>query len=83
MSADRGGRRPPRLPRREPVAWETPSEAATRASAASAHHCARCGAGTGVLDSRQVDDYVTRRRYCLECGERFTTYEIRLDMRRA
>jgi len=40
--------------------------------------CLRCGAdspGTKVIDSREQDDAVRRRRECLTCGERFTTYE--------
>ncbi len=28
-----------------------------------------------VIDSRDVNDGVRRRRQCLKCGERFTTYE--------
>jgi transcriptional repressor NrdR len=28
-----------------------------------------------VIDSRDVDDGVRRRRECLDCGSRFTTYE--------
>ncbi|HEY3082857.1 MAG TPA: transcriptional regulator NrdR [Chloroflexota bacterium] len=40
--------------------------------------CLRCGSdapGTKVIDSREQDDAVRRRRECLGCGERFTTYE--------
>lgn len=40
--------------------------------------CPRCGTEEGkVVDSRSVRDgrAVRRRRECLECGERFTTYE--------
>lgn len=81
MARDRGGKRPPKLPVREPVAWETPAEAATRASVGSAHHCGACGGETGVSDSRKFDDYIIRRRYCVDCGERFSTYEMRLDVR--
>jgi len=42
-------------------------------------HCPFCGAGeTKVIDSRLVaeGDQVRRRRECLSCRERFTTYEI-------
>ena len=28
-----------------------------------------------VIDSRDIDDGVRRRRQCLSCGARFTTYE--------
>src|SRR5690554_6752328 len=41
-------------------------------------HCPFCGAqDTKVNDSRLVanGDQVRRRRECLSCGERFTTYE--------
>lgn len=42
-------------------------------------HCPFCGAGeTKVIDSRLVaeGDQVRRRRECLSCHERFTTYEV-------
>lgn len=41
-------------------------------------HCPFCGAhDTKVIDSRLVaeGDQVRRRRECVECGERFTTFE--------
>lgn len=41
-------------------------------------HCPFCGANdTKVIDSRLVadGDQVRRRRECIECGERFTTFE--------
>lgn len=41
-------------------------------------NCAFCGySGTKVVDSRDTEsrDAVRRRRECLECGRRFTTYE--------
>ena len=40
--------------------------------------CPFCNsAGTGVKDSRVADDgsFIKRRRFCNECGARFTTYE--------
>jgi transcriptional repressor NrdR len=38
--------------------------------------CPHCGyIDSKVLDSRDVDDGVRRRRQCLSCGSRFTTYE--------
>ncbi len=41
--------------------------------------CPYCGFDDSkVTDSRAADDGVRRRRECLSCGERFTTYE-RLD----
>jgi transcriptional repressor NrdR len=42
-------------------------------------HCPFCGADdTKVVDSRLVaeGDQVRRRRQCLSCNERFTTYEV-------
>ena len=42
-------------------------------------HCPFCGADdTKVIDSRLVaeGDQVRRRRECLSCSERFTTYEV-------
>ncbi|HBT95654.1 MAG TPA: transcriptional regulator NrdR [Coriobacteriia bacterium] len=41
-------------------------------------HCAKCGyQESKVIDSRPSDDgaSIRRRRECLECGARFTTYE--------
>jgi transcriptional repressor NrdR len=41
-------------------------------------HCPFCATpDTRVIDSRLADDgdQVRRRRECIECGERFTTYE--------
>jgi transcriptional repressor NrdR len=38
--------------------------------------CPHCGyTDSKVLDSRDVDDGVRRRRQCLSCDSRFTTYE--------
>lgn len=38
--------------------------------------CPYCGAdGTRVLESRQADGALRRRRNCTRCGQRFTTYE--------
>jgi len=38
--------------------------------------CPHCGfEDSKVLDSRDVDDGVRRRRQCLSCDNRFTTYE--------
>ena len=39
-------------------------------------HCIYCNDGkTQVVDSRESEGKVRRRRECSECGERFTTYE--------
>jgi transcriptional repressor NrdR len=38
--------------------------------------CPYCGhTDTKVTDSRESDDGIRRRRECLDCGRRFTTYE--------
>jgi transcriptional repressor NrdR len=38
--------------------------------------CPYCGyADTKVTDSREAEDGIRRRRECLDCGRRFTTYE--------
>ncbi len=42
--------------------------------------CPFCGhADSRVIDSRSTDEGIRRRRECLECGERFNTYE-RVDI---
>ena len=44
-------------------------------------HCTKCGAiDTSVIDSRETENgaAIRRRRECLKCGYRFTTYE-RID----
>jgi transcriptional repressor NrdR len=40
-------------------------------------HCPECQASTRVIETRAADDgaAVRRRRTCLVCGRRFTTYE--------
>jgi transcriptional repressor NrdR len=37
--------------------------------------CPYCSSDSRVLDSRGATDAVRRRRECLSCGRRFTTYE--------
>jgi transcriptional repressor NrdR len=37
--------------------------------------CPYCGSDSRVLDSRGSIDAVRRRRECMSCGRRFTTYE--------
>lgn len=43
--------------------------------------CPKCGKGkTEVIDSRQsgqFGDSIYRRRACLECGQRFSTHELK------
>lgn len=40
-------------------------------------NCPFCGhPESKVIDSRPADDKIRRRRECLECGKRFTTFEI-------
>ena len=39
-------------------------------------HCPYCGfEDTKVIDSRDSEEGIRRRRECLACGERFTTFE--------
>jgi transcriptional repressor NrdR len=55
-------------------------------------NCPYCGHyDSKVIDSRDVNDGIRRRRQCLQCGSRFTTYErlqpaslfvIKKDLRR-
>jgi len=43
--------------------------------------CPYCGGQESrVIDSRDLDGFVRRRRKCLACGGRFTTHE-RIQMR--
>lgn len=37
--------------------------------------CPSCGKGTRVLESRESEGSLRRRRECVECERRFTTYE--------
>lgn len=40
-------------------------------------NCPYCGfEDSKVIDSRPSEEKIRRRRECLECGKRFTTYEI-------
>ena len=41
-------------------------------------HCHRVG-GSETIDTRDKKDYVRRRRQCLACHARFTTYEVVID----
>ena len=39
--------------------------------------CPRCGSVNNyVIDTRESDDQIRRRRSCGDCGNRFTSYEI-------
>jgi transcriptional repressor NrdR len=42
--------------------------------------CPVCGGQTRITDSRAQPDVVRRRRECLECGYRFTTKELEVDV---
>lgn len=42
--------------------------------------CPNCGGDTKVIDSRQQEDSVYRRRECLVCKDRFSTTEIDIEM---
>lgn len=47
---------------------------------ASAMACVKCGETTvAVLDSRMTGNDMKRRRGCLTCDHRWTTYEISAD----
>lgn len=43
--------------------------------------CPKCQGTTTVKDSRPVEEgsIVRRRRHCIECSHRFTTYELATD----
>ncbi len=38
-------------------------------------HCPNCKGESQVIDSREVENSIRRRRTCLDCQNRFTTYE--------
>lgn len=43
--------------------------------------CSKCGSfNLTTSDSRPMDTYVRRRRKCLDCDNRVTTYEIEAGM---
>lgn len=42
--------------------------------------CDRCGGSTKVIDSRGSRGGIRRRRKCISCGERFTSYEARGEL---
>ena len=39
-------------------------------------NCPNCGSLTCVLDSRRINDATRRRRECIKCKHKFTTYEV-------
>jgi len=43
--------------------------------------CVTCGARSRILDSRDLEVYVKRRRQCVGCGERWSTVEVRVIKR--
>lgn len=73
-------RRTPPLPVRQikQVIVEEPTETVRATSVGSAHRCESCGVDAQIIDSRKHGDYTLRRKRCPSCGERFSTYEIRL-----
>lgn len=42
--------------------------------------CPQCGGETFITNSRKTCDNVRRRRVCRECGHRFSTTEIEIDL---
>lgn len=42
--------------------------------------CPVCGGYTMIIDSRNKDDHKKRRRICQECGYKFNTIEIDMDL---
>lgn len=42
--------------------------------------CPKCDScNTRVINSREGDSHIYRRRKCLDCGHRFTTYEYEAE----
>ena len=39
-------------------------------------NCPKCGSSTIVLESRPSGGSLRRRRECIECKNKFTTYEV-------
>ena len=42
--------------------------------------CPVCGGYTMIIDSRNKNDHKNRRRICMECGYKFNTIEIDMDL---
>lgn len=42
--------------------------------------CPECGEKTKVLESKDNEDFVERRRECYSCGYRFNTIEVDKDL---
>lgn len=46
-------------------------------------HCPKCGSTKSfVVDSRGAFEMIRRRRVCVSCEHRYTTYEIVLNVRK-
>lgn len=45
-------------------------------------HCRLCHGDSQVIDSKPHPGYRYRRHECLECGYRWSTYQIKIDPRR-
>jgi hypothetical protein len=62
---------------RPPRRAEAPQASAipTEVGGSRSFLCPLCGGGTGVSDSRPFANGIRRRRYCVQCGERLSTYE--------
>lgn len=42
--------------------------------------CPKCGSSAlAIVDSRQSNETIRRRRKCLKCGHRFSTFEISFE----
>lgn len=42
--------------------------------------CPKCGSTSlSCIDSRPINETIRRRRKCMKCGQRFSTYEIRTE----
>lgn len=44
--------------------------------------CPICEGATKVINSRTNSESVRRRRECVDCGYRFSTLELDIDMRK-
>lgn len=42
--------------------------------------CSECGGKIGVVESRSLAQAVRRRKKCLTCGHRTTTYEVSAEL---
>jgi hypothetical protein len=44
--------------------------------------CSKCGGGARIYKSYRARGYRLRRHKCRECGERWTSYQSRMDPKR-